>query len=140
MCARYIIYTTKQESAMTMITQDVFFDAIRFSQATSMALLRTQERMVGGLLDIVSSQTAWMKPTVVEAGEALQEAPVTVHETAEDVLEEVMAPVVEMSHTITDTTDTFVEAAAAQTEALAGPADEVTAAPKKRVMKAKAAK
>jgi len=104
---------------MNMLSQDVFFDAIRFSQATSMALLRTQERMVGGLLDIMSSQTAWMTPAVQEAGEALQEGAVTVHETAEDVLEEVMAPVVEMAHTIEAATSTVLKAAAAHTEALA---------------------
>jgi hypothetical protein len=117
---------------MNSLSQDAFFDALRFSQATSMAFLRTQERMVGGLLDIVSTtQTAWLKPVA--------------RDTAADLLKETINTSETLAHEAMAATEAMLEESEAETMAMMETAMEETppedaVAPKPKTAKAKAIK
>ncbi len=117
---------------MNSLSQDAFFDAVRFSQATSMALLRTQERMMGGLLDIVSTtQAAWLQPLARQSGADLLKETINTSET--------------LAHEAMAATEAMMEEAEAETMAMMETATEATpsgdaVAPKPKTAKAKAIK
>jgi hypothetical protein len=114
---------------MNSLNQDVFFDAMRFSQATSMALLRTQERMVGGLIDIVATtQSAWLKPVARDA-DLLQET----IDTNQHLAQEAVATTEAVIADVQAETTALMETASAETLP-----EEV--APKPKTAKAKTIK
>jgi hypothetical protein len=117
---------------MNSLNQNVFFDTLRFSQATSMALVRTQERMMGGLLDIVSTtQAAWLTPVARNIGANL--------------LQETIEANADLAHEAVAATEAVMEKAEAETMALLETATEETPLedvipPKPKTAKAKVIK
>jgi hypothetical protein len=116
---------------MEVATPDVFLNMLRFSQETGMAVLRTQEKFFGRMLDLVSGQTAWLAPLSNTAGEELPEAPVGAGSVPAFQAKETEALVLEMTEATAKAAEDITAHAHAVIEEALAAAEPEEAAPVK---------
>ncbi len=124
---------------MELATPDAFFDILRFQQVTGIAVLKTQEKVWGGLLDMVSTQTAWLVPLTQKPQETAQEAAAEVKEAVADVQEEAAASLQEAA-TVIDESAGAVLAVADVAEEPITPPEAPLAAPAPALLKTRRVK